>query len=204
MTENKTLPDEPGIRGWFALRSTVHPIDLRTVGADHCWMGLVVPATNRFGRTSKESQMSMPQSAVDLAKCTVHVPVARLIEKDCELALRGLEALGVSVQRPYGANVDIVRNVCASQEIIKGSDSMMFIDSDIWFEPEDAIKLLNRPEPVVSGVYAKKARVSMERWPSTSSPISSRSSWGRGPTGPILSGVSAPVSCVSRSIFSSG
>jgi hypothetical protein len=102
--------------------------------------------------------MSIPQSAVDLSRCTVYVPVARLIEKDCELALRGLEALGVPVQRPYGANVDIVRNVCASQEIIKGSDSMMFIDSDIWFEPQDAIKLLNRPEPVVSGVYAKKAQ----------------------------------------------
>src|SRR5262249_16731721 len=37
-----------------------------------------------------------------------------------------------------------------------GFQAMLFIDSDIGFEPQDALRLLARPEPVVSGVYAKK------------------------------------------------
>jgi hypothetical protein len=32
----------------------------------------------------------------------------------------------------------------------------MFIDSDIGFEPADALRLLARPEPVIAGVYPKK------------------------------------------------
>ena len=35
-------------------------------------------------------------------------------------------------------------------------DSLLFIDSDMLFDPDDAIKLFRRPEPVVAGLYAAK------------------------------------------------
>ena len=38
----------------------------------------------------------------------------------------------------------------------EGFESILFIDSDMLFSPDDAIALLKRPEPVVAGLYAAK------------------------------------------------
>jgi hypothetical protein len=46
----------------------------------------------------------------------------------------------------------------ASEALHHGFESILFVDADIGFDPVDALRLLARPEPVISGVYAKKGR----------------------------------------------
>ncbi len=94
----------------------------------------------------------------DLACYIAHVPVARFIEMDTDACLRELETYGVQVDRGKGSSaIDQARCIRASHEVQRGAhDSMLFIDSDMKFEPKDAITLFRRPEPVVAGVYAAK------------------------------------------------
>jgi len=91
------------------------------------------------------------------AKSVVLVPYLNVIERECEEALRGLEAAGVRVVRSGGNSaIDVARNRLASEALHDGAESLFFVDSDIGFDPRDALRLLARPEPVVAGVYAKK------------------------------------------------
>ncbi len=60
------------------------------------------------------------------------------------------------IRRQGSSLIDLARSEMVSQALHDGFESMLFIDSDIGFDPADAIRLLERPEPVVSGVYAKK------------------------------------------------
>jgi hypothetical protein len=95
--------------------------------------------------------------AFDPARHIVHVPVARFVELDCDHCLRGLEALGVRVDRSKGSSaIDIARNIRATEAVTEGYDSVLFIDSDMLFDPADAITLLRSPEPVIAGAYAAK------------------------------------------------
>lgn len=90
-------------------------------------------------------------------QCTVLVPHMNGIEWECEQALRRLEADGVRVVRRGGCSaIDVARNEMLSEALHDGAESIVFIDSDVGFETQDALRLLARPEPVVSGVYAKK------------------------------------------------
>ena len=43
-----------------------------------------------------------------------------------------------------------------SHALRDGFENFLFIDSDIGFNPPDALRLLARPEPVVAGIYMKK------------------------------------------------
>jgi hypothetical protein len=87
----------------------------------------------------------------------VLVPHLSGIDWECEQALRQLEALGVNVVRRGGCSaIDVARNELLSNALHDGAEAILFIDSDIGFEPADALRLLARPEGVVSGVYAKK------------------------------------------------
>ena len=105
-----------------------------------------VPITVRYG--------TLP---FDPARHIVHVPVASFVVLDCDHCLRGLEALGVRVDRSKGSSaIDIARNIRASDAIVEGFDSLLFIDSDMMFDPADAIRLFQSDEPVVAGVYAAK------------------------------------------------
>jgi hypothetical protein len=84
------------------------------------------------------------------------------IEPECEKALQQLEQSGVRVVRRAGCSaIDVARNEMLSDALHDGAESILFIDSNIGFEPQDALRLLARPEPVVSGVYAKKSRREM-------------------------------------------
>ena len=95
--------------------------------------------------------------AFDPARHIVHVPVARFVELDCDHCLRGLEALGVRVDRSKGSSaIDLARNIRATDAIRDGFDSVLFIDCDILFDPVDAVSLLRSPEPVIAGGYAAK------------------------------------------------
>ena len=93
------------------------------------------------------------------AKAVALVPYLGSIEPECEDSLRRLEAEGVRVVRSGGNSaIDVARNRLASEALHDGFESVFFIDSDLSFDPLDALRLLARPEPVVAGIYAKKAR----------------------------------------------
>lgn len=85
------------------------------------------------------------------------VPHLNGIEYECEQGLRYLEYHGIKIWRRRGSSaVDVARNAMASQALYDNFDSIFFIDSDISFDPKDVIKLIERPEPVIAGIYAKK------------------------------------------------
>ncbi|HEX4607865.1 MAG TPA: class I SAM-dependent methyltransferase [Urbifossiella sp.] len=87
----------------------------------------------------------------------VLVPHLNGIEHECEQALRQLESAGVRVVRRGGCSaIDVARNELASDALHDGAEALLFIDSDIGFDPADALRLFARPEPVASGVYPKK------------------------------------------------
>ncbi len=88
----------------------------------------------------------------------VHVPVARFIELDCDHCLRALEhQYGVRVDRSKGSSaIDIARNIRATESMVEGFESVLFIDSDMMFDPADAVRLFCSPEPVIAGLYAAK------------------------------------------------
>jgi hypothetical protein len=87
----------------------------------------------------------------------VLVPHLNGIEWECEQALRELERAGVRVTRRGGCSaIDVARNEMLSTALHEEAEAILFIDSDIGFDPQDALCLLARPEAVVSGVYAKK------------------------------------------------
>lgn len=91
------------------------------------------------------------------SKAVVLVPHLNGVEPECEDGLRGLERLGVRVVRRRGCSaIDVARNEMASDALHDGFESILFIDSDLGFDPRDALRLLARPEPVVSAFYAKK------------------------------------------------
>jgi hypothetical protein len=87
----------------------------------------------------------------------VLVPYMNYIEWECEQALRQLEGAGVRVVRRGGCSaIDVARNEMLSEALHDEAESILFIDSDIGFDPQDALRLLARPEPVLAGIYAKK------------------------------------------------
>jgi hypothetical protein len=84
------------------------------------------------------------------------VPYYATVEKECDEGLRGLGLAGVEVHRASFSAIDLLRSVMLSQALQQGFDRFLFVDADIGFDPEDALRLLARPEPVVAGVYIKK------------------------------------------------
>jgi hypothetical protein len=88
----------------------------------------------------------------------VHVPVARFIELDCDHCLRALErTYGVRVDRSKGSSaIDIARNIRATDALVEGFESVLFVDSDMLFDPADAVRLFCSDEPVIAGLYAAK------------------------------------------------
>jgi predicted O-methyltransferase YrrM len=96
------------------------------------------------------------------AQSFVLVPHLNGIEWECEQALRQLETAGVRVVRRGGCSaIDVARNELLSDALHDGAEAMLFIDADLGFDPQDALRLLARPEEVVTGVYAKKSRREM-------------------------------------------
>src|SRR5271168_2515215 len=84
------------------------------------------------------------------------VPHYSAVEDECDKGLRALDKAGVTVRRASFSAIDLLRCVMLSQALRDGFDRFLFIDSDIGFDRADAMRLLNRPEPVVAGVYMKK------------------------------------------------
>jgi hypothetical protein len=89
-------------------------------------------------------------------KPVVLVPHYAAIEKECGYGLRALERCGIPVRRASFSAIDLLRSVLLSHALRHGFDRFLFIDSDISFDPADALRLLASPQPVVAGVYIKK------------------------------------------------
>jgi hypothetical protein len=92
-------------------------------------------------------------------KCAVLVPYGNRIEHECEESLRNLERRGYVVRRVPGfAAIDQARSQLATTALADGFEEIMWIDSDIGFDPDsvDALRRLDRP--LVAGLYAKKGR----------------------------------------------
>ena len=96
---------------------------------------------------------------VDRSRAVVLVPHLDGVRWECEEGLRRLEQAGVRVVRRAGSSaIDVARNEMASEALHDGAEAILFIDSDMGFQPAEALGLLARPELVVAGVYAKKNR----------------------------------------------
>jgi hypothetical protein len=79
------------------------------------------------------------------------------IDIECDSALRALEKRGVEVLRKYGnSDLEASRSGICSDAIHQGRPAVLIMDSDIKFNPDTAIALLNRPEGVCHVAYAKK------------------------------------------------
>ena len=96
-------------------------------------------------------------SVMDPSRHMVWVPVHRFVEQDTSFCIRALEELGFQVGYSKGASaIDCTRNILATRSLSDGLDSILFIDADMMFSPEDAVRLFLKPELVVAGVYAAK------------------------------------------------
>lgn len=98
-----------------------------------------------------------PRAADDPSKCAILVPYMRHIEPECERKLRHAEDAGIGVVRLAGCSeISFCRSQMLSLALAEGKESVLFIDSDILFNVEDAIRILGRPEPIVAGLYSQK------------------------------------------------
>ena len=116
----------------------------------------------RFLRSISFGPPALPVMPPRRARAIALVPFLGTIEDSCESGLRALEMEGVRVVRRGGQSaIDIARNDMCSEALHDGFESILFIDSDISFNVRDALRLLARPEPVISGIYAKKGSQSL-------------------------------------------
>lgn len=78
----------------------------------------------------------------DPARCVVLVPVGGAIEAGCEEGLRELERRGHPVRRVRGYSaIDAARCQMATDALNDGFEELMWIDSDVVFDPNDIDKL---------------------------------------------------------------
>lgn len=95
--------------------------------------------------------------ARDYSKCCVLVPCRDHIDFDTDECLRAVESLGIQVIRKPGCSaIEFARCVMASDALLAGMESILFIDSDMLFWPPDVQYIFDRPEPVIGGLYAQK------------------------------------------------
>jgi hypothetical protein len=91
--------------------------------------------------------------------CIVLVPVGHHIEPGCEQGLQALEAAGYTVWRQWGfSEISVGRSRMATAALADGFEELMWIDSDIVFDPADVDKLRRHELPIVAGIYAAKGR----------------------------------------------
>lgn len=94
---------------------------------------------------------------LQLSRAVALVPYLTHIEPACELGLRELERRGLEVRRFNStAAVDRTRCEIATTALADGFDELLWIDSDIVFDPDDVERLRGHALPIVGGLYAKK------------------------------------------------
>lgn len=95
---------------------------------------------------------------MDPSKCHVLVPVLHRIEPSVDEALNELTRRGYVVRRVYGYSaIDQGRCKMAYESLFfHDAESIMWIDSDVGFNPADVDRLLSHNLPVVCGIYPVK------------------------------------------------
>jgi hypothetical protein len=94
---------------------------------------------------------------IDRNRCIVLVPHRENIDSACEKSLRGLEALGYPVRRSdASAAIDRTRSEMATQALTEGYEELLWIDSDISFEPDAVDRLRSHGHPLIGGLFAKR------------------------------------------------
>lgn len=94
---------------------------------------------------------------MDNPRCVILVPAMRYIEPHCALTLDQLEARGYPVRRLYGfSQIDVARNRLATEALAEGFEELMWIDSDIAFEPDSVDRLRAHNLSVCGALYPKK------------------------------------------------
>jgi hypothetical protein len=89
--------------------------------------------------------------------CVILVPANNGIEPACDHALRQLERMGYPVWRVPGfAAIDTARSQIATDAVARGFEELMWIDSDIEFDPAAVERLRSHNLPIVGGLYPKK------------------------------------------------
>lgn len=97
-------------------------------------------------------------SVMDVSRHVIMCPTHIGPKLETMHALRGLEELGFRVNYLKGASaIDLIRCLMASEVVANDFESVLFVDDDMAFQPQDAVKLLLSDEPVIAGAYAAKA-----------------------------------------------
>jgi hypothetical protein len=92
-------------------------------------------------------------------KSVVLVPIGGAIAPECEKALQVLEKRRYEVWRIYGYSaIDVGRSQMATDALAQGFEELIWIDSDVVFDPDDIERLREHDVPFVCGVYPKKSR----------------------------------------------
>jgi len=92
-------------------------------------------------------------------RAVVLVPAYAGIDPECDRALRVLETRGYEVRRLYGhASLDIARSTMASAALRDGFEVLVWIDSDMRFDPTDVERLEQHGLPFVAAIGAKKGK----------------------------------------------
>lgn len=112
--------------------------------------------TNQWGLYSNNLRVS---SIVDVKKNTaILMPVANRIEPQVEDGLKQLEKIGFTVYRQTGYSaIDQARNRMMYYALEQyGHDSVLWIDSDVVFNVNDVVKIINHNLPICAGAYPFK------------------------------------------------
>lgn len=100
----------------------------------------------------------MPDPA-DPKACVILVPCGRPVEPDCDAGLRALEARGYAVRRVPGYSaIDQARCILAADALRDGFEELLWVDSDVAFDPADVDRLRAHRLPLACGLYACKGR----------------------------------------------
>lgn len=99
----------------------------------------------------------MPPAFHPSSACVILVPAYGPIDPGCDDALRELERRGYPVWRVRGyAAVDAARNRMAADALARGFGELMWVDSDVVFDPAGVDKLRAHDLPFVCGLYPEK------------------------------------------------
>lgn len=82
-------------------------------------------------------------------------------------AIPVLLAAGLAVDTDYLAGccyLDHTRNVMADRFLKSEATDLLFVDADVGFSPEAALRIVKSDKPVIAGVYPKKSPGEQE-WP---------------------------------------
>ncbi|MFF0492552.1 hypothetical protein ACFYTQ_26280 [Nocardia sp. NPDC004068] len=94
---------------------------------------------------------------MDPRRCCVLVPIGGYLEPECARGLSELERRGYTVRTITGyAAIDQGRSQMATDALLDGFDGLMWIDSDIGFDPDSVDMLRHHDLPIVCAIYAKK------------------------------------------------